>query len=152
ALPTMTFMRAIAKDAPVLKKNGKSLIVLWMSGGPSTIDLWDLKPGQPTAGQFKPISTAASGVQISEHLPTVAKQMKNLAIIPSLVTSEGDHNRGTQLVATGRAPSPVVQYPVLGSVAAKILSQKEMDLPAFISVGGGGGARVGSGFLGMTYA
>jgi uncharacterized protein (DUF1501 family) len=152
AIPTMSFMRAIAKEAPVLKKNGKSLIVLWMSGGPSTIDLWDLKPGQPTGGQFKPISTAASGVQISEHLPTVAKQMKNLAIIRSLVTTEGDHNRGTQLVATGRAPSPVVQYPVLGSVAAKILAQKDLDLPSFISVGGGGGARVGSGFLGMTYA
>jgi uncharacterized protein (DUF1501 family) len=78
--------------------------------------------------------------------------MNHLAIVRSLMTSEGDHNRGTQLVATGRAPSPVVQYPVLGSVAAKILTPKDLDLPAFISVGGGGGARVGSGFLGMSYA
>jgi len=152
ALPGMSFMRSFAKDAQQLKKNGKSLIILWMSGGPSTIDLWDLKPGAPTGGQFKPVQTAASGVQISEHLPTVAKQMKHLAIVRSLMTSEGDHNRGTQLVATGRAPSPVVNYPVIGSVAAKILTPKELDLPSFISVGGGGGARVGSGFLGMTYA
>jgi uncharacterized protein (DUF1501 family) len=152
ALPGLNFVRAVEKAAPVLKKNGKSLIVLWMSGGPSTIDLWDLKPGAPTGGQFKPISTAASGVQISEHLPTVAKQFKNLVAIRSLMTSEGDHNRGTQLVATGRTPSPVVNYPVLGSVAAKILTPKDLDLPSFISVGGGGGARVGSGFLGMTYA
>jgi hypothetical protein len=146
------FMSALAKDAPVLKKNGKSLIILWMSGGPSTIDLWDLKPGAPTGGQFKPIGTAASGVQISEHLPSVAKQMKNLAIIRSLTTTEGDHNRGTYLMNTGRSPNPIVQFPSIGSMAARILSPKDLDLPAFISVGGGGGARTGAGFLGMTYA
>lgn len=152
ALPGMSFMRAVAKEAPVLKKNGKSLIILWMSGGPATIDLWDLKPGAPTGGQFKPISTSASGVQICEHLPTVAKQMHHMSIVRSLVTTEGDHQRGTELVSTGRAPSPVVDYPALGSVTAKILTPNDLDLPAFISVGGGGGARVGSGFLGMTYA
>src|SRR5690242_18281367 len=94
ALPGMSFMKAMAKDAPALKKNGKSLIVLWMGGGPSTIDLWDLKPGAPTGGEFKPMGTAVSGIQISQHLPTVAKQMKNLSIIRSLTTREGDHQRG----------------------------------------------------------
>ena len=152
ALPGMNFMKAMAKDAPELKRKGKSLIVLWMGGGPSTIDLWDLKPGAPTGGEFKPIGTAASGVQISEHLPTVAKQMKNLSIIRSLTTREGDHQRGTFLMNTGRSPSPVVNYPSIGSVASKILTPKDLDLPAFITVGGGAGARVGSGFLGMTYA
>ncbi len=152
ALPGMHFMKAIAQEGAKLKKNNKSLIVLWMSGGPATIDLWDLKPGQPTGGQFKPVSTAASGVQICEHLPTVAKQFNHLAAIRSLVTSEGDHMRGTQLVSTGRSPNPVVQFPALGSVVSKILTPKELDLPSFITVGGGAGARVGSGFLGMTYA
>jgi Protein of unknown function (DUF1501) len=152
ALPGMHFMKAIAAEAANLKKNNKSLIVLWMSGGPATIDLWDLKPGQPTGGQFKPVSTAASGVQISEHLPTVSKQMNHLAVVRSLVTSEGDHMRGTQLVTTGRSPNPVVQFPALGSVVSKILTPKDLDLPSFITVGGGAGARVGSGFLGMTYA
>lgn len=147
-----TFMSALAKESAQAKKQGKSLIVLWMSGGPSTIDLWDLKPGAPTGGDFKPIPTAASGVQISQHLPTVAKQMKHLAIIRSLTTTEGDHNRGTQLMNTGRSPSPVVNYPAIGSVAAKILTPKDLDLPSFISVGGAGGSRVGAGFLGMTYA
>ena len=69
AIPGMNFMRAVAKEAPVLKENGKSLIILWMGGGAATIGLWDLKPGAPTGGQFKPISTSASGVQICEHLP-----------------------------------------------------------------------------------
>ena len=152
ALPGMNFMKAMAKDAPALKKNGKSLIVLWMGGGPATIDLWDLKPGAPTGGEFKQIPTAASGVQICQHLPTVAKQFKNLSVIRSLTTREGDHQRGTFLMNTGRSPSPVVNYPSIGSVASKILTPKDLDLPAFITVGGGAGARVGSGFLGMTYA
>jgi hypothetical protein len=152
ALPGMHFMKSVAQSADQMKKSGKSLIILWMSGGPSTIDLWDLKPGAPTGGEFKPIPTAASGVQISQHLPTVAKQFKNLAVIRSLTTSEGDHQRGTYLVSTGRSPNPVVNFPVMGSIASKILAPKDLDLPAFISVGGGGGARVGSGFLGMTYA
>src|SRR4030095_14367860 len=117
----------------------------------STIDLWDLKPGAPTGGEVKPITTAASAVQSSQHLPPVAKQFKTLVAIRSLTTSEGDHQRGTQLVATGRSPNPVVNYPVMGSVVSKILTPKDLDLPAFISVGGGGGARVGSGVLGMTY-
>jgi hypothetical protein len=152
ALAGSQFMYALDKAAPTLKKNGKSLIILWMSGGPSTIDLWDLKPGHANGGQFKPIATAASGVQISEHLPTVAKQFKNLSIIRSLTTSEGDHMRGTYLMNTGRSPNPIVQFPAMGSVAARLLSNKDLDLPAFISVGGGGGSRVGPGFLGMTYA
>ena len=66
-----------AQEATI-KKNGKKLIVLWMSGGPSHMDLWDLKVGEQTSGDFKPINTSANGVQISEVLPTIASQFKNL--------------------------------------------------------------------------
>jgi hypothetical protein len=143
------FMTNLRAAETVAKKKHKSLIILWMSGGPATIDLWDLKPGSPNGGEFKPISTAASGVQISEHLPTVAKQFKHLSVIRSLKTSEGDHMRGTQLMLTGRSPNPLVDAPSIGAVASKKLAPPELDLPSFISVGG---ARVGPGFLGMTYA
>src|SRR6266436_2674687 len=68
ALPAFRFLQGINAFAQTLKKNNKSLIILWMSGGPPTIDLWDLKSGQPTGGEFKPIGTTASGIQISEHL------------------------------------------------------------------------------------
>src|SRR5207245_1593731 len=111
ALPGMQFVRNLAAAAPELKKKNKSLIVLWMSGGPPTIDLWDLKPGESTGGEFVPIKTSASGVEISEHLPKVAAQMKHLAVIRSLVTNEGDHNRGRTLMHTSRAPSPLINYP-----------------------------------------
>lgn len=151
ALPGMQFMQQIAAAAPTLKKENKSLIILWMSGGPPTIDIWDLKPGSPNGGEFKPIKTSASGVEISEHMPLVAEQFKHLVAIRSLTTTEGDHNRGTFLMNTGRVPNPVVQYPHIGAIASQQLTPKDMDLPGFVSVGGTG-QRIGPGFLGMTYA
>jgi hypothetical protein len=151
ALPGMNFVQSLRAAAPDLKKKHKSLIILWMGGGPSTIDLWDLKPGSANAGQFKPIKTSVSGIEISEHLPSVAKQMKHLAVIRSLETTEGDHQRGTVLMNTGRSPNPLTQYPHIGAVTANQLAPKDMALPAFVSVGGTAG-RIGPGFLGMTYA
>jgi len=151
ALPGTQFVQSLRAAAPDLKKKHKSLIILWMGGGPSTIDLWDMKPGSPNAGQFKPMATSASGIEICEHLPTIAKQMKHLSIIRSLETTEGDHNRGTVLMSTGRSPNPITQYPHIGSVAAQQLAAKDMALPAFVSIGGTAG-RIGPGFLGMTYA
>jgi hypothetical protein len=146
-----TFVQGLRAAAPDLKKQGKSLIILWMGGGPSHMDLWDLKPGQPTGGDFKPIKTAADGVEISEILPTVAQQFKHLSIIRSLQSNEGSHERGTALMNTGRMPSPVVQFPHVGAVVGSLLASKEVALPAFIGVGGTA-QRIGPGFLGMANA
>src|SRR5688572_20501203 len=106
AIPGIEFIRTIQANAQNMRRNNKSVIVMWMSGGPATIDLWDLKPGRTTGGPFRDIETAAQGVRISEHLPRVAEQMRNLAIIRSLSTTEGDHNRGTQLMHTSYTPNP----------------------------------------------
>ena len=64
-----------------------------MTGGPSQIDTFDPKPGHANGGPFKPIETAVPGIRISEHLPKLAKQMKDLALIRSMSTKEGDHGR-----------------------------------------------------------
>ena len=101
-LPGMNFIAGLQARAADLKKNKKSLIILWMGGGPATIDLWDMKPGSVNGGDHKPKSTKAGGVQISEHLPKVADQFNHLSIVRSLTTSEGDHNRGSYLMGTGR--------------------------------------------------
>ncbi len=133
-----------------LKRNRKSAILLWMGGGPSTIDLWDLKPGAPTGGPFKPISTSGD-VQICEHLPMVAKQMQHLALVRSMSTREADHNRGRYYMHTGYVPNPNVEHPSYGAVLAHELAAQRTDLeiPPFISVGG---ASEGPGFLGMAWA
>ncbi len=151
AVPGLQFLHGLRANAAALKKDSKSLVILWMGGGPSHMDLWDLKPGEQTGGDFKPIKTPASGVEISEILPTVAKQFKNLAIVRSLVTNEGSHDRGTVLMNTGRPPSPVVSYPAMGAVASSQLTPKDLPLPGFIGVGGTA-QRIGPGFLGMMYA
>jgi hypothetical protein len=133
-----------------IKKKGKRLIVLWMSGGPSHMDLWDLKTGESTGGDFKQIKTSANGVQISEVLPTVAEQFKHLVAIRSLVTNEGSHERGTFLMNTAKQPNPVVQYPAMGAVVSSLIGSKELALPNFIGIGGTA-QRIGPGFLGAMY-
>ncbi len=124
--------------------------MLWMGGGPATIDIWDLKPGAPTGGPFKPISTSGD-VQISEHMPLMAKQMKHMAIIRSMSTREADHTRGRYYMHTGYVPNPNIEHPGYGSVVSHEMYKPEsgLEIPPFVSVGGG---SVGPGFLGMQYA
>ena len=147
ALSLGTSLRAHAAD---LKKNGKSAILLWMSGGPSTMDIWDLKPGAPTGGQFRPISTSGD-VQISEHMPMTAKVMDKLAIIRSMSTREADHMRGRYYMHTGYVPNPNIEHPSYGAVLShELIDQRpDLEIPPFVSVGGG---SVGPGFLGMAWA
>jgi len=151
AIPSLQFVQGLRAVETKLKKESKSLIIFWMGGGPSHMDLWDLKPGESTGGEFKPIKTTAQGVEISEVLPTVASQFKNLVAVRSLVTNEGSHERGTVLMNTGRQPSPVVQFPAIGAIASQQLTDKDLPLPGFIGVGGTA-QRIGPGFLGMQYA
>src|SRR5919109_1395366 len=72
ALPSLQFIQGLRAAQTDLKKQNKSLIILWMGGGPTHLDLWDLKPGASTGGEFKPIKTAAPGVEIGELLPITA--------------------------------------------------------------------------------
>src|ERR1051325_10285367 len=118
AVPGMQFVRTIRANAQELRRNNKSVVVLWMAGGPATNDIWDLKPGRPTGGEFRPINTSAQGVQISEHMPRTAEQMRNLVIVRSLTTTEGDHARGTSLMHSGYTPNPAIAFPSIGSVVS----------------------------------
>ena len=122
-----------------------------MSGGPSQMDTFDLKPGHANGGPFKEIATAAPGVKISEHLPGIAKEMKDLAIVRSLSTTEGEHGLATQLMLTGyQTRNAGVQYPSLGSLMSKELGGDDSDLPNFISLSPM--RMVDAGFLGPNYA
>jgi hypothetical protein len=149
ALPGLHFIERLRAAAPALNKQNKSLIILWMSGGPSHMDTWDLKPGSSNGGEFKPIKTSVPGIEICQLLPQVAKEMKHLSIVRSLVTNEGSHERGRVLMHTGRPPSVVVDYPSIGAIASQQLTPKDLALPGFISIGR---PADGPGFLGMNYA
>jgi len=154
ALPGMEFIKTITANAQELRRNNKNVIVMWMGGGPATIDIWDLKPGRTTGGEFRPINTSAPGVQISEHMPKTAEVFRNLIAIRSLTTNEGDHNRGSQLMHTSYTPNPAIAFPSIGAVAAheipKLAGYRDISLPGYISIGGANAN--GPGFLGMNYA
>jgi uncharacterized protein (DUF1501 family) len=151
ASPATAFTNSLMANAADMKKRHKAAILLWMGGGPSTMDIWDLKPGAPTGGEFKQISTSADGVAISEHMPLMAKQMHHMAIVRSMSTREADHMRGRYYMHTGYVPNPNVEHPGYGSVIAHELADQVagLEIPPFVSVGGG---SVGAGFLGMTWA
>ena len=149
-IPALTLGHSLQVHADELKRRRKSAILLWMGGGPSSIDIWDLKPGAATGGPFQPISTSGD-VQICEHMPLTAAQMHHLAIVRSMSTREADHNRGRYYMHTGYIPNPNVEHPSYGSVLAhELMDQRpELEIPPFVSVGGG---SVGPGFLGMAWA
>ncbi len=149
AAPGFEFVQQLKAAEPKLKKENKNIIILWMSGGPSHIDTFDMKPGTANAGDFKPIKTAVPGIEICQHLPTVAREMKHLSIIRSLVTNEGSHERGRTLMHTAYPPSVVVNYPSMGAVVSQQLTSKELALPGFISISR---PSEGPGFLGMNFA
>lgn len=129
-------------------------VLLWMSGGPSQIDTWDLKPGHENGGEFKETQTASPGLRFSEHFPRLATMSNQLAVIRSLNTAEGDHGRGTYLMRTGHVPMGPVNYPSIGATLGKQLGRDDLGLPNFVSIGP---YRVfnqeafGSGFLGPRF-
>jgi hypothetical protein len=146
---------ALAADAAGHPGRKRACILLWMSGGPSQMDTFDLKPGHANGGPFKEISTAVPGVRISEHLPKVAKHMDRMAVVRSMSTKEGDHGRATYLLRTGYLPAGTIQYPMIGSLLARELGDKETALPNCVSIApqrGVSAAAWGSGFLGPQYA
>ena len=147
AASAFSLLNALNANEQELKRNGKSAILLWMGGGPSTMDIWDLKSGAPTGGPFKPIATSGD-VQISEHMPLMSKQMHNMAIIRSMSTREADHMRGRYYMHTGYVPNPSIDHPSYGSVLSHQLRRESLEIPQFISVGGG---SMGAGFLGAKY-
>jgi uncharacterized protein (DUF1501 family) len=151
ASPAMSFTNTVLANASQMQRKNKAAILLWMGGGPSTIDLWDLKPGASTGGSFSPISTSADGVQISEHLPMMAKQMHHMSIVRSMSTREADHQRGRYYMHTGYVPNPNIEHPSYGAVISHELIEQRPDLaiPPFVAVGGG---SIGPGFLGMAWS
>jgi hypothetical protein len=127
----------------------KRCILLWMDGGPSHKDTFDLKPGTNDGGPFQAIDTRAPGVRISEHLPRLAQVMNHAVIVRGMSTLEGAHPRAKYHMHTGyREGQGGLVYPSLGSLVAKEIGNQEQPLPNFVAINRGG---YSSGFLGPRY-
>ena len=120
---------AHALNQQLATSSRKRLVLLWMAGGPSQIDSFDMKPGHANGGSFREIETAVPGIRICEHLPKLAKWTQQMAIVRSLQTKEGDHGRGTYLVRTGQRPGSPVRYPPLPASLAKAIAEQPATNP-----------------------
>ncbi len=129
----------------------KNCILIWLDGGPSHLETFDLKPlaSAEVRGPLNPIQTSVPGIELSECLPLLAQQMDRWAVVRSLTSPLGEHNLGTHYVLTGYQPSAVLQYPAFTSVAAQLRSSHR-ELPSNIAVPHyrvGGQGFDGGGFL-----
>ena len=147
AAGTLNLRDVMSLHAAELRKQGKSMILLWMGGGPSQFETFDPKPNHANGGETKAISTSMSGIQIAQGWEKTAAVMDDLAIIRSMTNKEGSHPRATYQMHTGYIPSGSVKHPSLAASIAKEISDPEFDLPAVVSVGG----TQGAGFLGVQY-
>jgi hypothetical protein len=142
---------ALTLQAEELRKKGLACILLFMRGAPSQFETFDPKPGTANGGPTKAISSTVSGIQVAEGWSTVAKEMKNIALVRSMTNKEGEHQRATYQLHTGYIPAGGIKHPSFGSIVASEIGPQDFDLPHFVSVGSRQ-APVGSGFLGMNFA
>src|SRR5262245_34217835 len=139
----------LATAAPTAK--AKKAILIWLDGGPSHLETFDVKPAAPreVRGPLVPIDTNVPGIQVSECLPKLAQRMQHAAIVRSVTSPLGEHNLGTHYLMTGYPPTPALEYPAIGSVVAH-LDRAERTLPRHIAVpnfGVGGRRYSGNGYL-----
>ncbi|MBM3996319.1 MAG: DUF1501 domain-containing protein [Planctomycetes bacterium] len=149
------WLEAMAQQNANNPQRRRSCILLWMNGGPSQMDTFDLKQGHINGGPYRSIQTSVPGIRISEHLPRVARHMDKMALVRAMSTREGDHGRGTFYLRTGYLPQGPIQYPTLGSMVSKEIGDPNLPLPSFVSIAPYrvfSPAAYSSGFLGAQYA
>jgi len=148
-----------AEAAAGTKSSHKSVIMVYLVGGPPHQDLWDMKPDAPVevAGPMRPTATNVPGIELCELLPQLAQRADRLAIVRSIVDSQADHD--AHQCYTGRRPgrgAPAGGWPQFGSSVAKVLGPTEPSIPAFASLcytcTHGPYNEPGPGYLGIGYS
>lgn len=125
-----------AEDSVGGSKSHKSVIMVFLPGGPSHLDIWDLKPDAPSEirGEFSPIQTTLPEFQISEHLPKLAQRMNDFSIIRSLVGASGEHASELCFSGVGYRQSLATQQPSLGAAVSRLQGPVDPAVPPFVSV------------------
>jgi hypothetical protein len=153
SLPDLLRLEAHSHTVAGSNKRANAVIMVWLAGGPATIDMWDLKPSAPQGikGEFKPIDTNVKGIQVSEHMPQLAQVADRVTLIRSMQHSIPAHGPATVFMTTGNKPTPAIQYPSLGSLTSK-LKTPEKGVPAYVAFSDIRGGTAGqAGFLGAAH-
>lgn len=127
----------------------KSVILLWLEGGPSQLETFDPHPGGKIGGDVKAIETSAKGIQIADLLPRTAEQMHHVSLVRSVTSKEGDHERAVYNVKTGYRPDPTLTHPSIGAVLCHA-DDSGADIPRHISIVPGNQPGRG-GYLGAAF-
>jgi hypothetical protein len=147
--PSGILTEAIAAPAA---GRAKSVIYIYLSGGMSHIDTFDPKPeNKDVQGPIGTLKTSAKGIRVSEYLPKMAKQMDKVAIIRSLHSTQGAHERGNYFMHTSYTQRGTIQHPGMGAWATKLLGKSSATLPSYITVQAGS-THPGAGFFETRYA
>jgi len=121
------------------RESQKSVIFLWMNGGPSHIDMWDPKPSAPSGirSPFAPIATAQPGIQVTEHLPGHAKLLDRLTLLRSIDCSDCEHDPNTVMQTGNRearkANPRAHRIPAIGSVVSRFRGPNQPGLPSYVT-------------------
>ena len=137
ALSDMLRSRALASPGSAVAKSSKAAIMIILPGGPSHLDMYDLKPDAPKEfrGEFKPIATNVPGIQICEHMPRQARMFDKLAVVRSLV-SVGEHSDSEIMTGYSEGVNRTAHHPSFGSVMSRLRGNAQADIPAFVSLRG----------------
>ncbi len=155
-LPTV--LRA-KSESPAAGSQGKdtSVILIWLDGGPSHMDLYDLKPEAAAEyrGLWRPISTSVPGFEISELFPRQARVADKFSIVRSLHHDNGDHYTGGHWMLTGRSGASGAdtagKYPSIASISAKVCGARRPGMPAYVAVPYAASIGLRPGYFGANY-
>lgn len=150
--------KARAQSTRSASRTANAVILLWLDGGPSHMDLYDMKPEAPAEyrGIWKPIKTNVPGIEISELFPRQARVADKFSIIRSLHHGTGDHFAGGHRMLTSRAgrvsgASTASEYPSIGSIATKLLGPNSPGMPAYVGIPYSMSIGIRPGYFGGNY-
>jgi hypothetical protein len=150
-LADMLRARAHANPAGPTVSSRKAAIMIYLPGGPSHMDMWDLKPEAPVEyrGEFRPIATNVPGVQICEHFPRQARMFDKLACVRSIVSVD-EHSDSLVMTGYSETTNRVAHHPSFGSVVSRLRGNVNADIPPFVSLRG---MSIGNepGYLGVAH-
>jgi hypothetical protein len=155
-LPQLLKFESDARAEPAATRTTRranNVIMVWLSGGPATIDMWDLRPNAPEGirGEFNEINTSANGIRICEHLPKMARVMERCTIVRSLAHTIPSHGPATVFMTTGNRPTPALQYPAMGSLVTRLMPAAR-GVPPYVSFTELRNGSAGqAGYLGTAY-
>jgi uncharacterized protein (DUF1501 family) len=124
----------LADQAERSRQPAQSLILIWLAGGPSQLETFDPHPNAAISGGTQAINTAVKGIQLAAGFENLAEVMGSVALVRSLVSKEGDHERGTYLMKTGYRPDPTVIHPSIGAICCHELPGGKTEIPRHISI------------------